>query len=258
MKNLLILGGIILFIAIVFFAFQDSDEPQLITQEVAQEVADNWIETNSPTFTFDGMNLTLQNTRTIEPDMTYQFVYNFESRAGGYGDRSDEMVPQVITPHEIEVVVTSGVVTSAITDGVFDEMAGQMLEEPVERNTVTFNVYFVAVVDGQEEIVSRQREIVATEAIGRASLEALLSGPTEEEITEGLSTAINDGVIVQNLIIENGLASVDFNSRLDEGVAGSATVMAIREQIERTLMQFPTVDDVVISVNGEIEDILQP
>jgi spore germination protein GerM len=35
-------------------------------------------------------------------------------------------------------------------------------------------------------------------------------------------------------------------------------VMAIREQIEKTLLQFETIDDVVISINGETEEVLQP
>lgn len=34
--------------------------------------------------------------------------------------------------------------------------------------------------------------------------------------------------------------------------------MAIREQIEKTLLQFETIDDVVISINGETEEVLQP
>lgn len=258
MKNLVILGAIILVIAVVFFVFQETEEPQLFTQEEAQQVAENWVETTSPTYTFDGMDLTLQDAQVVEPDTTYQFVFAFDSRAAGYGDRSDEMVAQVITPHEMEVVVSSGEVTSAVTDGVFDEMTGQMLEEPTELQTMTVDVYFVAVINGQEEIVSRQREIPQTEAVGRAAIEALLVGPTSEEMAEGLSTAINDGVILQDLVIEDGVATADFNARLDEGVAGSAMVTAIRGQIEQTLLQFPTVDEVVISVDGETEEVLQP
>ena len=63
---------------------------------------------------------------------------------------------------------------------------------------------------------------------------------------------------LQDLVIEDGVATADFNARLDEGVAGSAMVMAIRGQIEQTLLQFPTVDEVVISVDGETEEVLQP
>jgi spore germination protein GerM len=34
--------------------------------------------------------------------------------------------------------------------------------------------------------------------------------------------------------------------------------MAIRNQIERTLLQFDDINEVVISINGESEEILQP
>jgi len=41
-------------------------------------------------------------------------------------------------------------------------------------------------------------------------------------------------------------------------VAGSCRVGAIRAQIEETLKQFPTVQNVIISVNGNTENILEP
>lgn len=63
---------------------------------------------------------------------------------------------------------------------------------------------------------------------------------------------------LQSLEIEDGVAQVDFSQDLDEGVAGSARVMALREQIKKTLLQFETVDEVVISVDGQTEGILQP
>jgi len=41
-------------------------------------------------------------------------------------------------------------------------------------------------------------------------------------------------------------------------VGGSCRVSAIRAQIIETLKQFSTVKNVVISINGRTEDILQP
>jgi len=258
MKNILILAALVIVAVIAFFVLRDTSEPEVFTQEESQVIAQNWVETVSPTYTFDGMELTLVSEEVRVPDTEYEFVFAFDSRAAGYGDRSDEMAAQVITPHEIRVVVTSGVVTSVITDGVYDEMTGQMVEVPVEPTTMTVQVHFVAVVDGQESVVSRDREIPATLEVGRAAIEALLAGPTEAELAEGLTTAINDGVVLQDLVIADGVATADFSARLNEGVAGSATVMAIREQIEQTLLQFETVNEVVISIDGETEEILQP
>ena len=103
-----------------------------------------------------------------------------------------------------------------------------------------------------------EREIVKTSAIARAALEELLKGPTEKDKQEGFFTSINSGVKIQKLTIENGVAKVDFDEQIEFQVGGSCRVSAIRAQITKTLKQFSSVRDVVISVNGRTEDILQP
>ena len=103
-----------------------------------------------------------------------------------------------------------------------------------------------------------EREIPKTEAVARAAIEELLKGLTQEEKSEGYFTSINKDAGIQKLSIINGVAKIDFNENLEYQVGGSCRVSAIRAQITRTLKQFPTVEDVVISINGRTEDILQP
>ena len=103
-----------------------------------------------------------------------------------------------------------------------------------------------------------ERRIARTEAIGRAALEELLAGPTLAEEQAGYFTSINSGVSINSLVIADGIARVDFAPQLEAGVGGSCRVMAIRAQIIETLKQFSTVNNVVISINGRTEDILQP
>lgn len=103
-----------------------------------------------------------------------------------------------------------------------------------------------------------KRQIEKTEAIGRAALEELLKGPTQEEKDAGYFTSINPGVKIQKLIITDGVAKVDFDKQLEFQVGGSCRVAAIRAEIIQTLKQFPTVNDVIISIDGRTEDILQP
>ena len=102
------------------------------------------------------------------------------------------------------------------------------------------------------------RSVPFTLAVGHASLEALLVGPTDDEKKEGFRTLIPEGVTIQSLRIENSTAYVDFSDKLDSGVSGSCNVSAIVAQISETLKQFETVNKVVISINGETETILQP
>jgi len=103
-----------------------------------------------------------------------------------------------------------------------------------------------------------EREIPKIQAVGRATLEELLKGPADAEKNNGYFTSINPGVKIQSLTIENGIAKVDFDEQLEFQVGGSCKVAAIRAQITETLKQFPTVNSVVISINGRTEDILQP
>ena len=134
---------------------------------------------------------------------------------------------------------------------------------PVRLSTndqITVNVYFTNERDSQEceNVSGVQRIIPRTQQTARAALLQLLRGTTTDEEKNGLRTNINKGVRIQKLNIEKGVARVDFDDTLQVGVAGSCRVLAIRAQIIQTLLQFDTIDSVVISINGKTEDILQP
>ncbi|MBN2588985.1 MAG: GerMN domain-containing protein [Sedimentisphaerales bacterium] len=109
-----------------------------------------------------------------------------------------------------------------------------------------------------DEVYATTRVIQKTQATARAALEELLKGPTEQEKEAGFYTRINTGVRVQKLSIINGVARVDFSSQLEFQVAGSSRIASIYEQIEQTLKQFSTVREVIITIDGRTEDILQP
>ena len=252
MLQKIIIAAVIVLLFVGGALLLKTEEPQ-----EARKIAEDWILNNSPTYLFDGFGLRFVSEEELAEGKSYSFVFSFESRAAGYGDRTDELVAQVITPHTIEIVVENGRVISAITDGVYDEIKGEMTEG-VLPETMNIKLYFVQVIDGQEEIVEVERSVPYTIATGRAAIEELLRGPLPHEEAEGLSSMIKEGTDLQSINIQNGVAFVDFNEKLQEGVAGSAWVMAIRGQIEKTLLQFDTVEEVVISIDGRTEDILQP
>lgn len=109
-----------------------------------------------------------------------------------------------------------------------------------------------------EKVFAVQRRIPKTSAVARGALEELLKSPTDDEAARNYVTNINPGVKIQRLVIENGIARVDFDERLEFQVGGACRVTAIRAQITRTLKQFSSVNQVIISVNGRTEDVLQP
>ncbi len=108
------------------------------------------------------------------------------------------------------------------------------------------------------KVFAVKREVAKTEAVARVALEELLKGPTDQEKQDGYLTNINPGVKIQSLTIQEGVAKVDFDKTLEQAVGGSCRVSAIRAQITRTLEQFPAVEQVIISIDGRTEDILQP
>lgn len=96
---------------------------------------------NSPTFLFDGIDETLKLTntaayseKTISKNNTGDtinscvFTFTFESSSAGYGDRSGQMVSQVITPHEAVIAVEQGKIISAILDNVWDIVNQKLLK----------------------------------------------------------------------------------------------------------------------------------
>jgi len=91
------------------------------TEETAQQIAENFVR-NSPTFVFDGIVDSLELMETLYPDIenAWQFVFRFDSRHAGYGDRTGQMLAQVITPHETAIMVESGKVKSAFIDEKWD------------------------------------------------------------------------------------------------------------------------------------------
>jgi hypothetical protein len=106
--------------------------------------------------------------------------------------------------------------------------------------------------------IAVERQVPKTLAVATAAIEALLRGAIKEEINQGFVSNINSGVRIQKLTIEDGVAKADFDEQLEFQVGGSCRVAAIRAQITETLKQFPTVDSVIISIDGRTEDILQP
>ncbi len=102
------------------------------------------------------------------------------------------------------------------------------------------------------------RLVPKTQSVLKAAIEELLKGPTPAEMKLGFGTLINSGVTLNSVKISGDTAAIDLSPKLDEGMGGSCRVAAVRSQITNTAKQFPGVKNVVISINGESELILQP
>lgn len=123
------------------------------------------------------------------------------------------------------------------------------------------NVYFVdskkAETSSCEADVLVKRTIPNAETLGPGAMEMLIRGLDDKE-KQSMYSAINPNTLLQKFEVRNRVAYVDFDSNLNKDAAGSCKVIAIRSQIEKTLIRLPDIDSVVISVNGQTEGILEP
>lgn len=101
----------------------------------------------------------------------------------------------------------------------------------------------------------------AVEKLIRTVLKKLFEGPKKEERERpGLWTAIPDGVKVNSVEVNDGVAHIDLSKELQKYGGGSLSALCIERQIRDTIEKFPSIKEVVITVEGkgEKDGILQP
>jgi germination protein M len=116
---------------------------------------------------------------------------------------------------------------------------------PSEQREVAYEVWFAD--DRGLRVTYSTR--AATPAVGAASLEDLLAGPSDSK----LYTAVPGGTRLLGLDIANGVATVDLSPQFERG-AGSFAERLRLAQVTFTLTQFPTVDGVALQIDGEPVD----
>lgn len=88
-------------------------------------------------------------------------------------------------------------------------------------------------------------------ALARGAIYYLLKGVTPEERTENYFDSAPQGLRLESIRMNDGVAQLDFTSHLNQS-RRSCQSETIRAQIEQTIAQFMTVDAVVIRANGRI------
>jgi hypothetical protein len=91
------------------------------TQEQASAISLILVK-NSPTFSYDGVKDSIRLVKAESPDngQTWKLVYSFKTAHPGHGDRSDQVLAQVVTGHTAEVTVTKCKITAAVCDKTWD------------------------------------------------------------------------------------------------------------------------------------------
>jgi len=121
-------------------------------------------------------------------------------------------------------------------------------EAPNAPTTITVRLYWV---EAGENALGVERTLPYTQAVATAALNALLAGPTPEELATwpAISSAIPAGTKLNGVSVANGIAKVDLSSEFESG-GGTFSVTARLAQVVYTLDQFPTVDAVEFYIDG--------
>lgn len=108
-----------------------------ITLQESRQIALKFVE-NSATYQYDGIADTLEHvdTMTLRCPSCWSFIYRYDSRHSGYGDRAGQILAQVITPHEAAITVIQGEVTEARLDGKWDMMFQMMIATEEESRNI--------------------------------------------------------------------------------------------------------------------------
>lgn len=267
---LIILGGIYWYGASQEQAQPENSEKDFYTQEESLEIAKNWVKQESPTYTYDGHDLELKESRAldlVDCEDCYEFDFTFISNHGGFGNREGQMVTQVITPHIITVTVENGEVSQAVTDNKFDEMTAELRqsEEDIDSSQAQIvNLYYYNMTeeeeDGQvdcdrESVLPVERVISGKEPI-KETIELLLEGELKsQEEEQGFETEFpHKEFKLRETNLEDGTLTLTFYEVPGFTTGGSCRVNLLRAQIEKTALQFPEVEE----VNIEPETLFQP
>jgi len=121
LRSIIIFG---LLVSAAFPAFSLYTGLGVSNADAAMKVALYFVK-NGPTYIFDGMVDTLRVIRTDVLEsypLQYLVTIGFDSRHAGYGDRTGQVLLQVITHHIAVVKVVNGKVVSAVLDEKWDEL----------------------------------------------------------------------------------------------------------------------------------------
>lgn len=156
-----------------------------------------------------------------------------------------DIIPQIL--HEKEKIEVEGVLPSE-GEGSEKEPVKDLLPE----GTLHFQVFFLE--GNKKYLVPVTIVIPWTEGVGKAAIKKLIEGPTPaQEMRFGLLPILPPTTEVLGLTIRDGLARVDLSASFLEYDPGMER--EVLDSVVFTLLQFPTVEEVEIIVEGTVPGV---
>ena len=140
------------------------------------------------------------------------------------------------------------VASNARSNGVVPGAQAKLKEAKLK----TVKIYFYHEPGEYIDLTPVERRVSAVSP-ARAAINGLLKGPTEEERSRGFDGLIGAGEFaIGSLKISRGTARINFVvSRTWAGFPGDIAPARFKKAVEMTLQQFPNVQRVIVSLNGD-------
>ncbi len=119
----------------------------------------------------------------------------------------------------------------------------------------SFQIFFAKAEENNENscgiVVPIERTSLGVDGLEERAINMFLAGPADREIDQGIFSYLTSGAELNSFAIENGIARVDFNKSIKEAVFDDCRTNNLKQQIVKTLEQFSTVTQVMVSINGD-------
>lgn len=132
-----------------------------------------------------------------------------------------------------------------------------VVEPPVEnlatpQRTIAASLYFIRVSDDGRILTEPvTRNVRYTSSPLSRSIDALIGGPTADDLNRGLLSLLPPGTVLESARVQDGVAYLSFNERFRFNPMGLEGYLAQLKQVVLTATDFPTVDRVQILVENQ-------
>jgi len=117
--------------------------------------------------------------------------------------------------------------------------------------TMPVAVYYMKTTDRDMYLVREVHEVPRTEDAARAALEELIRGNPQ---TEDAARILPPETKIRKIVVEDGLATVDFSRDVLEANVGAAGEALGIQSIVNTLTEFPEIERVAFRVEGGLDE----
>lgn len=153
---------------------------------------------------------------------------------------------KTVQVEDVKVIALGGenVVPSVVIEGIKSLM----------QETMNIAVYYLKDNNNEIYLVREVHEVEKSVGVAQAALNELISG---NPLTLGAFKVLPADTEILGIIIENGLATVDFSAEVLQANVGSSGEALGIASIVNTLTEFPTIEEVQFTVDGNAENAME-